>query len=194
MNTTLNTLSIDTMSPENSNYTTFELFFKDHPVGCFSSVHGEERLIYLERRGCDFFNGDNIREVSDVGNYRVGIYNYMLKGKDGRQYSVEFGGHDRYIYRTVNKRTGAPLKHPVKELAMKNQLYIRTYYEKIEYSRHGYRFISCYGNVALDSEVFNMNLQFTRAGILQAINHISAEQYNSIAIVKNVDPYDVKNN
>ena len=43
------------------------------------------KILYLEKRGCDFLNNDyDVKVLSDVGNYRVGIYDYSIHGKNGR--------------------------------------------------------------------------------------------------------------
>ena len=64
------------------------------------------KTLYLEKRGCDFFNKDNIVTVSNVGNYRVGTYDYSIIGKDGRKYVIEFTQGQKRYTRTENKRTG----------------------------------------------------------------------------------------
>lgn len=45
-------------------------------------------ILYLEKRGCDFSQGDAITKYSDVGNYRVTTTGYNLKGKDGINYFI----------------------------------------------------------------------------------------------------------
>ena len=132
------------------------------------------KTLYLEKRGCDFWDNDNEAKLSDVGNYRVGIYDNSIRGKDGRDYSLEFGGYDKRNYRTTNKRTGAKLKKPVMEIIQKNALYVRTYYDE------GFM---CYGNVKLEGELSKKNYSYTMDGILQAVNDISADTYTSIEFV-----------
>ena len=44
------------------------------------------KTLYLEKRGCNFFKNDEINDFSNVGNYRVGSYDYSIKGKDGKTY------------------------------------------------------------------------------------------------------------
>ena len=41
-------------------------------------LNESNEVIILEKRGCDFFKNDTIDKISDVGNYRVGIYNKYI--------------------------------------------------------------------------------------------------------------------
>lgn len=86
-----------------------------------------ENILYLEKRGCNFFKNDEINKLSDVGNYRVCAADII--GKDGKTYFLEFGAYDKRAYRKTNKRTGAPLKHPKFEIVQKNALHIGTQFE-----------------------------------------------------------------
>lgn len=131
----------------------------------------------LEKRGCDFFAGDDIANYSDVTNYRVGVYSYDIPGKDGRDYIVEFHHFDRYETRTTHKRTGAPLKHPKRELQQKNALCIDTQYEKDETDSTGRRWRSCWRNSALEAEVHALHLPYTIEGIEKALEYITGKEY-----------------
>ena len=102
-----------------------------------------EKTLKLERRGCEYFAPDKGRD--DVGNYRVGSYDYSIKGKDGRSYIIEFASWDARTIRKTNKRTGAPLKHPKTEIIKRNALRIDTEFEKDEPS--GWK--SCWRNYRL---------------------------------------------
>ena len=138
------------------------------------------KTLILEKRGCDFFKNDSINELSDVGNYRVGVYSHSIKGKDGIMYIVEFGGFDKYTYRNTNKRNGQPLKKSVRELVMRNALHIDTEFEKVEESG----FKTSWRNSKLEHEVYEMNLPYTKEGILKAINYISADTYTDIEFTR----------
>ena len=131
-------------------------------------------IIKLEARGCNFWKDDKINDFSDVGNYRVGVYNYDIKGKDGNNYILSFGRCDHYNYRTTHKRTGKPLKHAIREIIIENGLHIDTQYENER---------GCWRNCKLESDIYNMHLPYTKAGILKAINYISAIPYDDIEII-----------
>lgn len=132
------------------------------------------KKLILERRGCDFWPGETRTAGSDIGNFRVctpaGV---LVPGKDGRSYILEFTHWERYRYRTTHKRTGAPLKHPVKELVNINALHIDTQYDD---DRGSWR------NLELEQEIHAAGLDYTRAGILAAVNMIAAEPYTEIEI------------
>lgn len=133
------------------------------------------KTLYLEKRGCDFSN-DTINEgLSDVGNYRVGSYDYSIKGKDGRTYTLEFGGCEKKNYRTTNKRTGKPLKKPVIEIVQRNALHINTQYEASD----GYT----YRNPKLERDVYQSGLSYTKADILKVVNEISSDVYTNIQFI-----------
>ena len=83
----------------------------------------KENILYLECRGCYFWEHDKIKDISDVGNYRVGVYDYSIHAKNGRDYVLEFGAYDRRETRTTHKKTGKPLKHPKTEIVLSNALH-----------------------------------------------------------------------
>lgn len=136
------------------------------------------RTITLEKRGCDFLNGDPIADMSDIGNYRVGIYDYSIHCINGRNYILEFGSYNRYNYRTTNKRTGATLKHPVRELVNPNALSLDTEFERLE--SNGFK--SSWRDSGLEETIYNMKLSYTKADILKVINMISETKYDNIEI------------
>lgn len=128
--------------------------------------------LYLEKRGCNFFKGDRVNALSDVGNYRVCTGDYNILGKDGRVYFLEFTHSTKYNYRTTHKVTGKPLKRTVKELVNENALSLDTCFQGTDslYYRNG----------ALESKFWDMNLDYTIANILAVVNEISADHYDSI--------------
>lgn len=134
--------------------------------------------ITLEKRGCDFFANDPINQASDIGNYRVGIYDYLIQGKDGKMYIVEFTHGKHRNYRTTNKRTGKPLKKAIVEITNNNALFIDTQYEKEETdSRTGRTWKSCWRNCKLEEELYKLDLDFTIEGIETALEYITGEKY-----------------
>lgn len=128
--------------------------------------------LYLEKCGCNFFKGDIVNALSDVGNYRVCTGDYNILGKDGRVYFLEFTNGTKYNYRTTHKVTGEPLKQSVRELVNANALYLETCFQDTDglYRR----------NRSLESKFWDMNLDYTMANILAVVNEISVDHYDSI--------------
>ena len=87
------------------------------------------KTLTLVKMGCDFFNGDRINQLSDCENYRIETRKDLVKGKDGNEYFLSFGGYDKRRTRYTNKRTGAQLKHPVDEVVLENALHIDTEFD-----------------------------------------------------------------
>lgn len=137
-----------------------------------------EKTLRLERRGCEYFAPDKGRD--DIGNYRVGSYDYSIKGKDGRDYIIEFVSWDAWTIRKTNKRTGAPLKHPKTEIIKRNALHIDTEFEKDEPS--GWK--SCWRNSALEKEQNDKHRDYSIAGILETVNDISVDHYTAVEWIK----------
>lgn len=133
-----------------------------------------ETILFLECRGCYFFQNDPILFFSDVGNYRVGAYNNRIAAKDGRFYILEFGSYDRRETRTTHKKTGKPLKHPKTEIVLKNALHIDTEFENCN---------GAWRNSALEKEYHDKKLTYTRENILKTVNEISIKQYDRVVLV-----------
>lgn len=142
-----------------------------------------KKTLYLEKRGGDFYDDERrLNQLSDVGNFRVGIYDYSIKGKNGRNYILNFGTYTRYTYRKTHKVTGKPLKHEIKEVEMENALHIDTQYKREETREiDGKKFMCSYRDLKLEEEIYSMKLSYTLADILKVVNYISAEQYTDIA-------------
>lgn len=134
-----------------------------------------DKILYLEKRGCNFFNDDNIKTVSDVGNYRVCTPDECIIGKDGNKYLLEFSNWDKYRYRTENKRTGKPLKNPVRELIMADAVYTDTQYT----ANNGL----CYCNLKLEKKINSVDRLYTLESILQIVNEISKDNYIKIEFI-----------
>lgn len=134
-----------------------------------------ENTLFLEMRGCNFWEDSKEAILSDVGNYRVGSYNNSIIGKDGIAYIVEFGQYDRYTYRKTNKRTGAPLKKEVRELVKECALRIDTQYDTPDGLS--------YRNSKLEKEISDLLLSYTKENILKVINIISEKQYDNIVLL-----------
>ena len=132
------------------------------------------KTLYLEKRGCDFWEDDKIRSISDVGNYRVGSYDYSIKGKDGNDYILELGQYTKYNYRTTHKVTGKPLKKAIREVVMMYAICIDTQYENER---------GCWRNCGLEKELHAEPMLYTLENILAIVNKISVDTYTSIEFV-----------
>lgn len=138
-----------------------------------------ENTLFLETRGCNFVRGDRINILSNVGNYRVGIYDNSIKAKNGKTYILEFIGADIWQYRTTHKKTGRELKHPVKELVKERALHIDTQFDEL--TPEG--FPLSYRDCKLEAEYRQKHLDFTLEAILQVVNEISIKQYDKIVLL-----------
>ncbi len=128
------------------------------------------KSLYLERRGCEFLQSDPACDKSDVGNYRLVTPGYTVKGKNGLDYCIELSKCEHYRYITKNKN-GTVRKHPKKEL-----LHDCTFTASFCYQNER----GCWGDLDADRLIWEACADYTEAGILEQINRISAEQYDSI--------------
>lgn len=142
-------------------------------------------ILYLECHGCYFSTSDPICNLSDVGNYRVGVYKHRIAAKDGRSYILEFGGYDRKEMLYTLPKTGKPLKRP-QIRSSKNALHISTEFETQE---NGYK--ASWRNCKLEKEMHDKKTYlFTKADILKAVNDISIKQYTKIVLLSNENIVD----
>ena len=135
----------------------------------------KDTILFLECKGCYFFEGDRINELSDVGNYRVGVYDNKITLADGRQFVLEFGSYDRKEMRYTHKKTGRPLKHPKYELVLENALHIDTEFE--DENRLSWR------DLKIERAVYEKKLTYTKANILSVVNSLSVKQFERIVMV-----------
>ena len=135
----------------------------------------ENKSIKMERRGCDFFNGDPIAKFSDVGNYRVCAP--CVVAPDGRKFFLEFTSSFHYRYRTTSKVNGRPLKHPVREQIGESEcLHVSPEWKDEKGSR--------WGDCHIQNHYWNLHLPYTMENILRVTNEISEEQFDSIEFVR----------
>ena len=140
-----------------------------------------EKILYLEKRGCNFFKGDRANKLSDIGNYRVCTPSANVEGKDGRMYFLEFTHYDKKRVRDYNLRTGAPLKKRIVEVTCENALGINTQFnEKINGIDGAWR------NVTMEKELDKMDFRYTKYDILTVVNMISVDTYVDIEFVNDV--------
>lgn len=135
--------------------------------------------LYLESRGGDIRNPE-----TDLANYRLSAVGRIPCKVDGGilDMYIEFHHWERYTYRRTNKRTGAPLKHPVKELVNRHGLWIDTEYETIE-ERNGAVWYPAFGCSTMEKEIHDTNPTFTRADVLEVLNRYSVRRYNKVVVV-----------
>ena len=137
-------------------------------------INGKNYLL-LEKRGCNFFVGDQSCG-SDVGNYRVCTPYERIPGKNGRTYFLEFSlWRNRAKIRYSNKRTGKPLKNPVREIINPIGLHLDTEFEEGDLS---------YRDLKLEERISAENPSFTLSDILRVTNDISTEHYDGIKWVE----------
>lgn len=134
------------------------------------------KTLYLEKRGCNFFANDNISDVSDVGNYRVGCYKNRVVGKDGNKYILEFTEYDKYTWRNTHKKTGKPLKHLKRELVLAHALHVSTEYDRMT----EYGIPLSFANLNLEREMMGTPRLYTLKNILVVVNEISVDKYDQI--------------
>lgn len=148
----------------------------DHDPSMKEETESADELpaLQFERRGCEFFAGDPDNEESDIGNYRITTPGEIVPGKDGRMYCLEFSCVDRYQYRRTNKRTGAKLKTPVRELVMTCAAVLRSEFTDDR---------GCWANLAMESEFRATPRKYTEKNILDWVKSISAVQYGRIEYV-----------
>ena len=112
-----------------------------------------DKVLYLEKRGCDFHGDAELEQHSDCGNYRlVG----RIVDKYGRDLLIECVRCD--ARRWTNKRTGAELKKPVVE--HHHKLYMHLEYSNMDGS---------WGDVKLEREIYALPLEYNTDDILKAV-------------------------
>jgi len=112
------------------------------------------KVLYLEKRGCDFRPGDNSTAFSDIGNYRVSTPDFTITGKDGKQYFVEFTRDNRY----------------------RRALFIDICYKDPNGIPWAARKIQW-------NEFQNENHPYTTSGILAAVNIFSRDYYTAVRFI-----------
>ncbi len=128
------------------------------------------KTLILEKRGCNFENDP----VMDVNNHRVCG---TITDKKGRQLFIEFT-HGA-CYRFNNKRTGKPLKKPI--LEHWNKLWINTQYDDTYTFSDGSSAKLSFRDSKIESEISKKNYLYTRENILNVVNAISKDHYDSVA-------------
>lgn len=135
----------------------------------------KDNILFLECRGCYFFQGDKINTLSDVGNYRVGVYDNKITLADGRQFVLEFGSYEHKEMRYTHKTTGRPLKHPKYETTLENALRIDTCFD----DEKGLS----WRDLKIENAIYKKKLTYTKANILSVVNSLSVKQFDHVVMV-----------
>ena len=142
----------------------------------------EGETLYLERRGCEF----DTDRPDGIGNFRVCTVGESIPVKDsasswgeGEQlYFFEFSKADKWTIRTENKRTGAKLKKPVRELVKADALHVSTQFTP---SRLSYR------DSNMECSQWKEPTDYTERAILDFVNSVSTKHYSRIEYVFTFD-------
>lgn len=145
-----------------------------------NETQAQPNILVLDGRGCNFCHDDEIRKTSDVGNYRVCTMDENIKGKNGKTYFLEFTRADARTVRTTNKRTGQPLKKPIVEIVLKNALYVRTQFSRIE---NGWTLAFADLETEKRYNATEAARPYTKRNILDVVNEISADHFDDVAIL-----------
>lgn len=138
-----------------------------------------KNILKLKAMGGDIRTNDPESNISDIGNFRIATHNFKIKGKDGRNYILDFCCCTHYNYRTTHKITGRELKKPIREIITPCGIHLDTEYEKL--SEDG--FMLSYRNSKLEKEIFKMHLPYTKENVLKVVNYIAAEKFDAIEII-----------
>lgn len=122
-----------------------------------------KNTLYLLEMG---MNDNNIG--TDLKNHRVRTLENVDIIYNGTAYNMffEFTQCVHWHYRRENKRTGAPLKHPVYTVDVKDGLGIDTQYEKV--NENGFEM--SYRCRAFEAEFWAEHREYTRRNILEVVN------------------------
>ena len=125
----------------------------------------KNKILFLEKRGCNFWENDPINEVSDLKNYRLIT---KIVDRDFRNMTVEIGRC--YKYRLYYKNNpDKRLKKPIREHDYK--LNIRTYINNYN---------GCFSILKYENEVFTKDYTYNSHDLLAAINSISCDHYDKL--------------
>lgn len=144
----------------------------------------KKNVLYMLEMG---MNDNNI--PTDIKNHRIRTIENIDIIFERTPYNMffEFCFWERYRYRTENKRTGAPLKKPVREIVNPVGLTIDTQFERDEYDEiRGYKYKSSWRLSSLERKIYDskMNYCYTRADILKIINRFSIDHFDELVLIE----------
>lgn len=134
--------------------------------------------LMVERRGCEFFSGDESTKDSDIGNYRLTVPGYIFDAKNGRRYCIEITKATKYRTRTANLRTGQPLKHPVQELVSDCIAHFSFSFEDER---------GTWADLELERAAWAAEVPYTAAAIVEYLNTISDRPINKLLFVEAIE-------
>lgn len=126
-----------------------------------------EKVLYLKKMGMDFPKGEPIRELSDLGNYRLRFKDVVLNDEYSntlRENAIPVISGDLISGRDYTKGTVNSTK-----------LFLDTEYQ----TDNG----NCYRPLVLESIINKSDYSYTKEDVLKAINKISKDKYTSIEIL-----------
>lgn len=140
----------------------------------------EIKTLYLEERGCA------ARFPYDLYNHRYAVVERVpvVMNRQLHNMFFEFTQYEAYKTRTENKRTGQPLKHPVRELVNPFALAVHCEYEITEYMYDGTPYTACYGCHEIERKAFDAAADFCKKSILNAVNVYSIYFYSKVVIIE----------
>lgn len=128
------------------------------------------KILYLEKMGCDFPIGEPIRELSDLGNYRLRFKGVKLNNKyinTLRENAIPIIEGDLISGREYKSGT----------LEVKGtKLFLDTQYD----TQDG----RTYRPLVVESTISHRNYEYTKKDVLKAINEISKDTYTDIVILE----------
>ena len=134
--------------------------------------------LMLDRRGCEFFKGDESAKASDIGNYRLTVPGYIFDAKNGRRYCIEITKATKYRTRKTNLRTGQPLKHPVQELVSDCLAHFSFSFEDER---------GTWADLEQDRAAWAAEIPYAQEAIVEYLNTISARHITKLLFVASVE-------
>ena len=143
----------------------------------------KKNILYLMEMG---MNDNNI--TTDIKNHRVRVLENIDIFYNGKAYNMffEFTQCNHFQYRTTNKRTGATLKNPIRELVIKDGLGIDTEFEQCAGTwADGTPYFSSFRNGNLEKEIWNEHHAYTKKDILEIVNRYKiGEKFTDVILVE----------
>lgn len=130
---------------------------------------------------------DDDKITTDIKNHRVRVLENIDIEYKGIKYNMffEFLQGEHWNYRTTNKRTGAPLKKGVREIVIKDGLFIDTQFEREEKSASGYTYQASYRKADLEREFYLEHHAFTRRDILEVVNRYKVgKKFDKVVLIE----------
>ena len=141
-----------------------------------------KNVLYLKEMGWD---GCDIK--TDIKNPRVRVIENIDITYKGERYKMlfEFTNGEHFYIRRTNKRTGAPLKKPVKEIILKDGLFIDTEYRRYNKRSDGYFDPCCYRQGELEKEFYLEHFDYSKESVLEVVNRYKiGEPFTDVCLIE----------